>query len=53
MIKETTQAIDDGQAETKPAAAVLRSAVELIELTEDIAALILGDADPAVADIDA
>src|SRR4051794_18779101 len=47
MIKETTEAIDDGQAEAKPAAVVLLLAIDLIELAEDVTALILGDADPA------
>jgi hypothetical protein len=44
MIKQATQAVDDGQVETEAASL----AVHTIELTEYIVLLILGNAGPAV-----
>ena len=52
MIKQAAQAVDDREPKAKAAATVLAGGRELVELTEDIALLILGNADAAVADFE-
>ena len=53
MAQKISQALHDGQAETKAAAAFARCIVELMVLVEDRLVFVLGYADAGVPDLDA
>ena len=53
MLEQGAQAFDDGEPEPQPVALVRIRRRDLIEFAENVALLILGNADAAVADLDA
>jgi hypothetical protein len=52
MIKQGAQTLDNGEAETEAGLIGLRAVHQAIELVENLALLVFGDAGPAVRHLD-